>query len=306
MPKEKFLSFLTKERGLSPKTCMDYGIDLGTWLTWLKENGLDKQEIGPQVVQAYVRSLREKGSAPATIARKVSSCSTFYKWAKREGIVKENPVYFIDLPKKPRRLPVYLSEDEKGRFLERLIREAKELPYTGIRNKALFSLMLYAGLRITEARTLKPHNIVYQDGQPYRVRVIGKGNKEREVRLHQDAATALTQWLAVREAMKNPEVARKLTQRSPKELNSEFIFPGPEGEPMTAKAIQEAIRRIGKEVCPGKKLTPHKLRHTCATWLHRRGAPLIAIQKALGHENIATTTIYTHLDNKELDAIFEG
>ncbi|MBL8024813.1 MAG: tyrosine-type recombinase/integrase [Fibrobacteres bacterium] len=306
MKKEEFLSFLKQERGLSTQTQREYGIDLDTWSRWLKENGLEGQEVGPKVVQGYVRTLREKGLAPATVARKVSSCSTYHKWAKREGHIKENPVYFIELPKRPKRLPIYLSDDERMRFLSRLNSEAEESPYMGTRNRAMFALMLFTGLRITETRTLQATNIIMQAGQPYRVRVVGKGDKEREVRLHPEAVAALSRWLAVREAMKDPETSRKVTRRSPKELYSNYLFPGPIGEPMSAKGIQEIMRRLAKEVSPGKRLTPHKLRHSCATWLHRRGAPLVAIQKVLGHENISTTTIYTHLEDKELDAIFEG
>lgn len=192
------------------------------------------------------------------------------------------------------------------RFLSRLNSEAEESPYMGTRNRAMFALMLFTGLRITETRTLQATNIIMQAGQPYRVRIVGKGDKEREVRLHPEAVAALSRWLAVRAAMKDPEVSRKVTRRSPKELCSPYLFSGPTGGPMSAKGIQEIMRRLAKEVSPGKRLTPHKLRHSCATWLHRRGAPLVAIQKVLGHENISTTTIYTHLEDKELDAIFEG
>jgi site-specific recombinase XerD len=298
---DEFKSFLTSQRGLADSTIRAYGYDLGYYEVWLKKEGKKLEDIGPKDLDRYVQFMRkEKDLGAKTCKRRIAAISTYYKWMVREGILKNDPVYFIELPKAPARLPVYLSENEIAQFYKLLEDEASKRPVVGVRNRALFLLMMFGGLRISEALTIRERQITIKDGYPVMVTVIGKGNKERQVPLNEDISRALLAWIETKKALReDDDLARKYTRRPRIELASEFLFPGKDGKPINKYTVQAKMMEIRKRHFPEKKLTPHKLRHTFATALFQNKVDIKTIQELLGHSTIATTQIYTHVEDEQ-------
>jgi integrase/recombinase XerD len=296
---EEFRSFLLAQRGLAESTVKAYTYDLGYYEAWLKAKGLKLEEVGAKDLDGYVKHMRIDGGLGAkTCKRRVAAVSTYYKWMVREGRLKTDPVYFIELPKAPGRLPVYLTDDELGRFLELVEAEATKRPILGVRNRAIWLLMLYGGLRISEALTLREGQVTMREGYPVMVTVVGKGNKERQVPLHEDLARALLAWMETKKTLREDEdLARKLTHRGRAELVSPYLFPGRKGKHLDQFTVQGKLVRIRKAHFGGKKISPHKLRHTFATRLHQAQVDIKTIQELLGHASIATTQIYTHVED---------
>jgi integrase/recombinase XerD len=218
----------------------------------------------------------------------------------REGIVKNDPVYFIELPKAPSRLPVYLGEDEMVKFQNILEEEAQKRPIIGVRNRAMFMLMMFGGLRISEALSIKESQISIRDGYPVMVTIIGKGNKERQVPLNEEISRTMLAWIETKKALRDDDdLARKYTKKARIQLSSEFLFPGKGGKPVNKYTVQAKMKDIREKHFPDKKLTPHKLRHTFATALFRAKVDIKTAQELLGHSSIATTQIYTHVEDEQ-------
>lgn len=299
---EAFKNFLGTHRGLADTTIRAYEYDLGYYTTWLKDAGKKLEEIGPKDLDGYVQHMRkEQEIGPKTCKRRIAAISTYYKWMVREGVLKNDPVYFIELPKAPARLPVYLSGDEVERFHKVLEEEAARRPIIGVRNRALFLLMLYGGLRVSEVLTIREDKITLRDGYPVMVTVIGKGNKERQLPLNEDLSRAVLAWLETKRALReDDDLARKHTRKGRETLMSPYLFPGMDGKGYLNKyTVQMKLKAVREEHFPGKKLTPHKLRHTFATILHQNKVDLKTIQELLGHASIATTQIYTHVEDAQ-------
>jgi site-specific recombinase XerD len=161
-------------------------------------------------------------------------------------------------------------------------------------------LMIFGGLRISEVLSIKETNITFRDGYPVMISVVGKGNKERQIPLAEDAARALMAWMDTKKALRDDDdLARKYTMKNRAELTSEYIFPGRDGKQLNKRTVQTKVKTMRKTF-NGKKITPHKLRHSCATSLFRNKIDIKSIQVWLGHASIATTQIYTHVEDAQL------
>jgi site-specific recombinase XerD len=292
-----FGEFLGVQRGLSPGTVRGYRYDLRYYAEWLSAAGKTLGDVGPKDLDGYVRYMRgEMGLAPKTCKRRMAAVSTYHKWLVREGVLPNDPVHFIMLPKAAARLPVYLAEEEMARFEELVEGEAARRPIVGVRNRALMYLMMYGGLRISEALAIREGDIVLHGGVPVMVKVVGKGDKEREVDLADKAAAAVRSWMDVKKALReDDDLARKYTRKNRLEIASDYLFPGRDGRQMDRRPVQRKLEGLRGNF-GGKKLTPHKLRHTFATALFRAKADIATIAELLGHASIATTQIYTHVE----------
>ena len=295
--RKEFLSHLRYAKGHSAATCYSYHSDLGIWAAWLAEAGKDWQRVKAQDVEQFAAwQLREKGVGVHIVTRRLSALSTFYKWAAKHEIVTGDPVALADKPKRPHRIPVWLEKDEQQR-LEATVKRTDDLPdnifgqkrehVTAVRRRyeLLFTLLLNSGLRISEALGLKVADVRIQDGAAKSVRVIGKGNRERIVPLPEAFGALFGFWLKDRP-------------------RGEFAFAQhPGGKPPTPQAARAYFRRLRQRANIAKPITPHKLRHTYATNLLNAGAELVDIQALLGHVNLATTQIYTHVDQDRMAAV---
>ncbi len=294
--KKSFLEFLKYTKGHADTTCYNYNSDLNIWIAWLTEVDRDWRKCEPTDVEKFVSYLTREGVGAHAVARKISCLSTFYRWCKRNKHVEEDPIYQIEKPKRPRRIPVWLETEEQDNFMK-AVQNYDDIPETIFgrsrsssikirqRYELLFELIQKSGLRISEALGLKVADIRVTNGVAKSVRVIGKGNKERLVPLPETFGRSL---------------AGKLSDKYP----DEYIFAKkPGGRPVSQHAARAYLKKLVDKAGIDKKVTPHKLRHTYATRLLEKDVQLVDIQALLGHESIATTQIYTHAGQERLSKL---
>ncbi len=295
--RKDFLAYMRYTRGAATGTCAGYRSDLGMWGRWLAEAEYAWDTCTHVQVEQWVSwQIRERQVTPHIVARRSSCLSSFYKWAKKHGLTTIDPVYLADKPKRPQRLPVWLERDEQAR-LQAAASDCEALPdnlhgaarvrilAARHRYAVLFDLLQHSGLRISEALALKVRDVRVVDGLAKSVRVIGKGNKERVVPLPAAFGQTFGDWVAA----------------IPREG---FVFAKAPGEPPPgARAVRFYLKGLVQRATIDKPVTPHKLRHTYATRVLESGAQLVDIQALLGHANLATTQIYTHVDEDRMAAV---
>ncbi len=272
----EFLSYLENELNYSNNTINSYDNDIKKLSNFYENKDLLKLTI--KDIEKYLNTLSEL--APSTISHNISTMKTFYNYFIKKGDCKENPLNGIKQPKLGVHLPTYLTVEEIDRLLDIDIKT----PYDA-RNKALLELMYATGLRISETISLEFMNIDYDECI---VRVMGKGSKERIVPINDIALDALKNYI---------DNYRPLLLKS--KLNN-YLFLNNHGEPMTRQAVFKIIKKECLIKGITKEVSPHTLRHTFATHLLENGADLRIIQELLGHSDISTTQIYTHLSNELL------
>lgn len=271
-----FLDMLAAERGLSAHTCSAYTRDLIRFEKFITRHKGTLVDADADDVNGYLKSLARASLARSSIARHVSALRQFYSFLVDEQICRDNPMQYIVRPRVGRPLPKILSIDET----ERLLTAAYTLDDTVLRARALaLCEMLYAtGLRVSELVSLKAHGIEKSD----MLIVRGKGGRERMVPLSVPARAALAAWLDVRKH---------------KHHNSQWLFPGTRiGTHMTRQRFWQILKYMSVQAgLDPKRISPHVVRHAFATHLVARGADLRAVQQMLGHADISTTQIYTHV-----------
>ena len=295
--RREFLSHLRYAKGHRPTTCYAYNVDLGLWRDWLLDAGKDWQRARAADVEQFAAwQLRERQVGAHLVTRRLSTLSSFYKWALKHEIVEADPVYLADQPKRPLRIPVWLEKEEQAR-LEATIKSRENIPInifghhqermteTRRRYELLFGLLLNSGLRISEALHLKASDVRLVAGTAKSVRVIGKGDKERLVPLPGAFGAVFGFWLKDR-------------------ARGEFVFARAAGQkPVSAQAARAYLRGMLQQAGIDKKISPHKLRHTYATHLLNAGAELVDIKALLGHESVATTQIYTNVGQERMEQV---
>jgi len=295
--RKDFLAHLLYTKGYSQGTCYGYNSDLSIWGRWLKEAGHDWCRCSHVEVEQFVTwQMRERKVKPHIVARRSSCLASFYKWAMKNGLVESDPVYLADKPKRPLRIPVWLEKDEQQRLTE-AAHNIDDLPENIFGKKRehvlvvrrrydfLFGLIQNSGLRISEALAVKVRDVRLDNMLARSVRVIGKGDKERLVPLPAAFGQVFGAWVEGR-------------------AGEEFIFAKePGGKPPGAPAVRAYLRRLVEKAGINKQVTPHKLRHTYATRLLEAGAELVDIQALLGHVNLATTQIYTHVSDDRMASV---
>ena len=294
--RKDFASYLLYTRGLSKGTCYGYNSDVCMWGRWLVEHDHDWKSATHHHVEQFIAwHVRDREVKPHVIARRLSALGQFYKWGRRQELVDGDPVYLVDKPKKPGRMPVWLTREEQQK-LQAAARDVEDLPENIFgrtqdriievrkRYDFLFSLILNSGLRISEALGVRVRDIELIDSVAASVRVIGKGDKERRVPLPSAFGQVFGFWL---------------NGRKP----DEFVFSKEDGNPPTPHAVRAYLKRLIEKSGIDKKVTPHKLRHTYATRLLEKDVQLVDIQTLLGHVNMSTTQIYTHVSQDRLTGL---
>jgi len=295
--RKDFLSHLLYTKGYSKGTCYGYNSDLGIWGRWLEEAGHDWRHCSHVEVEQFVTwQMREREVKPHIISRRSSCLASFYKWAMKNNLVENDPVYLSDKPKRPHRIPVWLEVEEQ-KALQAAARNIDDLPEnifgktrdhileTRRRYDFLFGLIQNSGLRISEALSVRVKDVRQVNGVAKAVRVIGKGNKERVVPLPDTFGQVFGLWIADRK-------------------KDDFVFAkGPGKNPPGARAARAYLNRLVEKAGIDKNVTPHKLRHTYATRLLESGAQLVDIQVLLGHVNLSTTQIYTHVGEERMASV---
>lgn len=285
---EDFLHYLTVERGLSENTVQSYKRDLSQYQTFMVETeGLrDLDGIARTHIMKFLYALNDKGRSPATIARLLSSIRLYHQFLVREKVTSQDPSLHIETPKKDRKLPKVLSSEEVDTLLS--ISGESALDY---RNKAMLEILYATGLRVTELVTLKLNDLHLTMGF---VRCIGKGSKERIIPLGDLAKEAVEQYL---EHGRGQLVKHKGTEE---------LFVNHHGNSLSRQGFWKILKAVAREAGIQKELTPHTLRHSFATHLLENGADLRAVQEMLGHADISTTQIYTHVTKTRLKDVYRS
>jgi len=277
---EEFLTYLAVERGASRNTLAAYRRDLRAYCAALAGRGVgDPATATREDVTAFIVELQRKGLAPASVERAVAAVKSFHKFLVREGIAEDHPAGAVPLPKKPTRLPDVVSIEDVDRLLSQPFPEGP----VGMRDRAALEVLYGCGLRVSELTGLDLLDIDLREGF---VRVRGKGDKDRVVPVAGAAAEALQAYLEGG----RPHLRAK-RQRRPADPSALFV--NVRGGRLTRQAVFGLVKRYGGRV--GLDIHPHTLRHSFATHLLEGGADLRALQELLGHSDISTTQVYTHV-----------
>ena len=279
-----FLDYLHYERRLSPRTLNAYHRDLGDFLGWLSEHGhTDRARIDSQHVRSYAASRHRQGLSPKSLQRHLSALRAWFRFLMREGLVKVNPADGVRAPKAPRHLPHTLDADQIGHLMDL----PGDAPLDR-RDRAIMELFYSSGLRLAELVALDVIDMRSSDGL---LQVTGKGNKTRRVPVGRFAREAVGQWLVVRgQLAANAETALFVSQR---------------GTRLGARAIEARLRQRAIEQGMPRHVHPHMLRHSFASHMLESSGDLRAVQELLGHADISTTQVYTHLDFQHLAQVYD-
>jgi integrase/recombinase XerC len=290
----RFLQYLRVERNASDLTIKSYREDLEHLVGYLTETGGDCP--GPSAIttldlRGYVASLHEASYAKTTIARRLASIRSFFRFGQREGWVTANPAKPLRTPRKPRDLPHFLSSDDLARLLES---PPANQPF-GLRDRAMLETMYSAGLRVSELVGINDDDLDRAAGI---VRVRGKGKKERLAPLGSYAQKAINRWILTRRVSEATRLPRARDPHRP-------VFTNKFGKRLTTRSVGRLLEKYLKQTGLDRRTTPHTLRHSFATHLLDRGADIRSVQELLGHKSLATTQIYTHLSTAGLRKAYE-
>jgi integrase/recombinase XerC len=281
----RFFSHLSVERRMSPHTDSNYRRDLKRFVAHCDSNHVsDWPGVDGQHVRTFAATEFRRGSSPRTIQRRLSAIRSFYNYLLREGAVKLNPAIDVQAPKAKKRLPATIDVDQMTRLLS--FRTDEEL---SVRDKAMMELFYSSGLRLSELVGLDLQDIDLADRV---VRVLGKGSKTRVVPVGRHAAEAITRWLPERTQFAS--------------VGNTALFVGKRGERISPRSVQKQVAQWARRQGLGVHVHPHMFRHSFATHLLESSQNLRGVQELLGHANIATTQIYTHLDFQHLAKIYDA
>ena len=283
--RREYLSYLAVERGSSDNTVAAYGRDLARYLAWLGERGVSEpDEVTRELIEAHIAALAEVGLAPASVERAVSAIKGFHRFMVTDEICQDLPTADIPLPAKPDRLPDVISQADAERLLDQLFPATP----TGLRDHAILEVLYGCGLRASELCGLDLRAVLLDEGL---VRVFGKGEKERVVPVLGAAASALEDYLDLGRGA--------LVGRRP----CDAVFLNVRGGRLSRQSVHAIVEKYGR-VAGIRDLHPHTLRHSFATHLLEGGADLRVVQELLGHANIATTQLYTHVDRTHVRRVY--
>jgi len=279
---ERFLNYLEIERNYSGLTVKHYGKDLHEFDAFLQADGTvsDLKELAYITLRKYLIVLNEKGLSKASICRKISTLKSFFKFLMREKYLKVNPAASLIYPKREKKLPEFLTEEEVAIILDTAFDTAGE---ASIRDRSIMELFYGSGIRISELTGLNIEDVDFFSAV---VVVRGKGKKERLVPLGSKAQSALREYLEKEQRKEGPVFFSRKQSR------------------ITDRAVRNIVKKYIKKVACLKKVSPHTFRHSFATHLLNRGADLRTVQELLGHASISTTQVYTHLTTDRLKTIY--
>ena len=284
----EFLYFLDVEKGLAKNTLESYGRDLKSFFSFINKNGHKSLlEISRNDITSYLLYLHKKGRATSTISRNLASIRSFYHFLLNEQVLDKDPSCNLESPKQEKKLPEILTISE----VDLLLSQPDTSEITGIRDKSMLEVIYATGIRVSEIIDLNKMDINIDNGY---IRCRGKGNKERIVPLGK---------IAVKNTKIYLEKSRsKLVKNNDSE---EAFYVNHHGKRLTRQGFWKIIKKYAKQAKIDRKITPHTLRHSFATHLLENGADLRSVQEMLGHADISTTQIYTHITRKKLKGIYE-
>ncbi len=280
----RFLNYLRVEKGLSKNTITAYQSDLEKLKRFAQTQEKDLETLESQDIKSFIKHLHESGLEMKSIARTLVTVRNFYKFLLLDGYLKRDPSENIESPKSWQSLPKFLIKEE----VEKLLDSPDTTQETGLRDKVMLEVLYATGLRVSELIHVKLNDINLDVGV---LTTLGKGSKERTIPIGKSAIEWIRKYLPVR---------HKLLR----DATTAYLFTTTKGQPLTRQAFWKLIVEYGKQAKLGH-ITPHLLRHSFATHLLENGADLRSVQMMLGHQDISTTQIYTHVTNERLKVIYK-
>ncbi|MGB9839914.1 site-specific tyrosine recombinase XerD [Thermovenabulum sp.] len=284
---DSFLDFLVVERGLSNNTVLSYKNDLNQFINFLKNNGVKTfNEVNRANIISYLLFLQRKKRASSSILRSLAAIKTFYHFLLRERIIEEDPTYNLDTPKLEKKLPRVLTVEE----VEKLLASPDKEDLWGLRDRTMLELLYATGIRVSELISLKVEDVNLEMGY---LKCMGKGSKERIIPIGSVATSFLNLYIN--------EIRKKLL----KNKECDYLFFNHQGKSLTRQGFWKIIKKYARRANINKEITPHTLRHSFATHLLENGADLRSVQEMLGHSDISTTQIYTHLTKSKIREVYD-
>ena len=285
---QNYMDYLTYEKRYSPHTITNYKKDIQNWLTFLNSKNTFFLNATYKDVRLFLQDCHNKKLARTSVGRTMSAIKMFYKFLVSTGIINSNPIMLIKAGKNISTLPKFLYEQE----INALFDSIDTSDVLGIRNYALLELLYATGIRVSECCDLKLFNFEIDTGL---LLVHGKGGKMRYVPIGEFAASAIEDY--IRKA--RPQLASK------SKIATDVVFLNNRGTPLTDRGIRDILKRLTLATSENIKLSPHMVRHTFATHLLNNGADLRSVQELLGHVNLSSTQIYTHVSKERLKSVYE-
>lgn len=282
---EQFLNYLSIEKGLRPKSLEAYRRDLQDWLNFTdeRERAVTSSSID-SLLSLFLVHMHDRGLSPRSMARKSSALKGFYSFLLREGHIEHDPTMLLERPRIGRALPKVLSQQE----IERILQQPDLSSPFGLRDRAILEMLYATGIRESELIDLKLGSL---NAAAEFLTVIGKGGRERIVPVGMFAINAVNDYII----KGRPQLIKDITERT--------LFLNPYGKSMSRMGLWKIIRKYALMAAITRDVSPHVFRHSCATHMLEGGASILAVQEMLGHVDVSTTQIYTHLTSKDLKNI---
>jgi integrase/recombinase XerD len=281
----EFIHYLQVERRLSPASIDAYRRDIRRYVQFLTSQGLSpREQLQPKLVTAHLLSLRQQGLSPASVARNFSAIRSFHRFLVSEGLAERDSTEHLRAPRLWKRLPSVLHQSE----IEKLLQQPDLSTPAGMRDRAMLELMYASGLRVSELLALKTSNLLLE---VHFIRVLGKGLRERVVPVGREAVKWVERYL------------REARSRLVRGDSGDILFVNTRGKGLSRMGFWKILKKYVEMAHLKKHVSPHTLRHSFATHLLEGGADLRAVQEMLGHADISTTQIYTHVDREYLKEV---
>jgi integrase/recombinase XerC len=282
---DQYLNFLEHEKNASPHTISSYRRDLLQLAQYMEERSMTLKEIDNIALRGFLARLHEAKNKKSTIARKLASVRSFLQYCMKKKWLEDNPAKIVSTPKQEQHVPSFLSEEEVAEFLD-LPQSRQPLD---LRDKAILEFLYATGIRVSELVNINLDEVNFEERL---IRIMGKGKKERIVPFGRLAADSLKFYILARSQITKGDIEEKA------------LFVNYRGERLTSRSVERIVDKYIRVTAIQRKISPHSLRHSFASHLLSRGADLRVIQELLGHESLATTQKYTHLDLKQLLKVY--
>lgn len=286
---DKFITYLKVEKEVSPHTIINYSVDLKDFSGFLNPKSekeskgveeFDVSKVDYLLLKKYLAHIKGKGYAKRTIARKLASLRSFFRFLHKEGYIKINPITSLSTPKLDKKLPIFLDEKE----VVKLIEAPQGVAAGDLRDRAVLETLYSTGIRVSELVGLNIENVDFIGGV---IKVYGKGKKERLTPIGDKALSAIRKYLDKRKS------------------NAKAVFLNKSGVRVTDRTIRRIVNKYIDVASLREHISPHTLRHSFATHLLNKGADLRSVQELLGHANLSTTQVYTHVSTERLKSVYE-
>ena len=285
-----FLEYLETERNYSAHTILSYETDLMSLVQFLRNEKIESfDQVHKESLRAFIGFLLDEGFASRSVARKIASLRSFFKYLRRHKIVESNPALVLITPKVGKRLPMFLDEQS----MRKLFLSSDQTGPNKKRDLAIMELFYSTGIRLSELINLTLNDLKQEEGL---IKVKGKGRKERFVPVGKKALSVINEYLATR---------KDLLLEAQRTYNERSLFVTGKGQKLYPQAVGRIVRKYIGAVSEIEKKSPHVLRHTFATHLLNHGADIRAVKELLGHESLSTTQVYTHVSSARMKKVYE-